>query len=314
MQGFAARQRFKKTTCPTCGAPKTRPSLTAYVYCDHCGSMADFDFQKACEVPLQQPGPMYEALHANLKPQLDWATARGDVDAFRNLQCQLFDSYVTFCPSSVPFRVRDPRYRMLYVRYMAEGAVVTAFDMVAKQHEAAVAQSVRGLSFFQPQPGVLRVHPQAFQLMCNAVFAQQEHTHQLNESRGVYALHPDGAPGPLQKRIGFSMFVQGWMPMLDEANVAELLARTGLKSEYVEAEVPVASDRASCTGCGAALAIFPGAKRVVCEQCGHRLEVGGERVRCTGCGSTLAPPEGQLQFACPHCRVPMQRMRMIPGR
>jgi LSD1 subclass zinc finger protein len=159
----------------------------------------------------------------------------------------------------------------------------------------------------------MRVHPQGFEAMCNAVFAQQEHLHRLNESRGVYAMHPDGAPGDLQKRIGFSMFVQGWMPMLDEASVQSLLARTGLGAEYVESDPPKGDD-ALCASCGAPLTVFPGAKRVVCERCGHRLEVAGERLSCRGCGSPIAPPEGATNFACPHCKAPLQRIQMMkPG-
>jgi DNA-directed RNA polymerase subunit RPC12/RpoP len=305
------KARFKKSVCPSCGAPKSRASTTAYVYCDYCGALSDFDFAKACEKPLERPGPVYEKLHAQLKAQLDAAKARGDVNAYRAMQRELYDAYVTACPNSVPFRVKDPAYRAKYVAYMAESAVVRAFDATAAQVEANVARATAGLSFQQVKPGVMRVPPQAFEALASAIFAQEEYFFQLFNARGVYAMQPDGATPELQQRVGFSLFVQGWMPMIDDASAARLLERTRLKSEYVEAEAP-AGDTAGCGACGAPTTIFSGARRVVCEHCGHKLDA--ERVACTGCGASLAPDESAERFNCPHCRVLVQRVRMMrPG-
>lgn len=310
---MSAKTRFKRSVCPTCGAPKMRPSATAYVYCDHCGELSDYDFAKACEKPMERPGPVYENLLAQVKAQMEQARMYNDVATYRAVQMRLFDVFVTACPGSVPLRVGDPAYRHRYVAYMAEGATVTGFDAVAKQHEAAVAQTVAGLSFFSPQTGTTRVHPAGFQAMCHAVFAQQEHIERLYDQHGVYAMFPERASKALQKRIGMSLFCQGWLPMLDEASAQQLLAQTGLSAEYVDADPPQGED-ASCTCCGTKLSVVSGATRVVCEKCGHRLDVGAARVSCRGCGSPLAPAEGVLSFACPHCKTPMHRVAlMAPG-
>lgn len=309
---MSAKTRFKRSTCPTCGAPKMRPSATAYVYCDHCGELSDYDFAKACEKPMERPGPVYENLLAQVKGEMEHARMAGNVAGFRAVQMRLFDVFVTACPGSVPLRVGDPAYRHKYVAYMAEGATVTAFDHAAKQYEAAVTQTVAGLAFYT-QGGVTRVQPARFQQMAAAVFAQQAHIERLYDQHGVYAMFPERASKELQKRIGMSLFCQGWLPMLDEASAKQLLAQTGLTTEYVEADPPQGDD-ASCTCCGAKLSALPGAKRVVCEKCGHRLDVGGARVTCRGCGSPLAPAEGVTNFACPHCKIPMQRVQlMAPG-
>ena len=262
---------------------------------------------------MERPGPVYENLLAQVKGHMEQARMMGDVATFRAVQMRLFDVFVSACPGSVPLRVGDPAYRYRYVAYMAEGATVTGFDPIAKQHEAAVAQTVTGLTFFSPQPGVMRVAPPAFHNMCNAVFAQQAHIEMLYDQRGVYAMFPERASKELQKRIGMSLFCQGWLPMLDEASAQQLLARTGLETEYVEADPPAGEDSV-CGCCGNKLTAMPGAKRVVCEKCGHRVDVGAARVTCRGCGSPLAPAEGVTSFACPHCKVPMQRVQlMAPG-
>ena len=308
--GAGAKTRFKRTVCPTCGAPKSRPSVTAYVYCDYCGALSDFDFAKACEKPLERPGPVYVALLGKLQPSLDAARARGDVAGFRQLQLQLFDTYVDAAPGSSPPRARDPAYRAKYVAWLAEGAVVRGFDAGSKQHEAAVAAATAGLAFAQVKPGVMRVASQAWERLVEAVWAQQEYDARLFDAHRIWELHPDGARSDLQRRVGISMFVQGWLPMLEEHHARALVERAGLRTEFVEAEPPQGT-ASTCGSCGAPAVVLRGAKQMVCEHCGRKLDVAGERVACPGCGATLSPPEGGGQFACPHCRAAVQRVQMM---
>jgi LSD1 subclass zinc finger protein len=44
---FAHSEFVKQVDCPRCGARKRLPSKTAYLYCDHCGSLIDYDFRLA---------------------------------------------------------------------------------------------------------------------------------------------------------------------------------------------------------------------------------------------------------------------------
>jgi DNA-directed RNA polymerase subunit RPC12/RpoP len=304
------KTRFKRTVCPACGAPKGRPSVTGFVYCDYCGSLSDFDFAKACEKPLARPGPVYEKLVQEVTPLLNDALAKGDRDAYRAVQSQIFEAYLVAAPDSAPPRVRDPAYRKKYVAYMAEALTVPAFDAEAKTHDTAVREATAKLSFSQPEPGVMRVEPASFRAFADVLFAQQDYAAKLLEAHGVYAMQPDGATPALQRHMSISAFAQAWLPMLDEANAADLLARTGLKGEYIEAD-PAPTDASTCGACGASLRVFKGARRMVCEHCGSALDVEGERVRCAGCGASLAPPEGSASFACPHCSVAVQRIEMM---
>ncbi|HVY46936.1 MAG TPA: hypothetical protein VHB21_13705, partial [Minicystis sp.] len=60
--------------------------------------------------------------------------------------------------------------------------------------------------------------------------------------------------------------------------------------------------------------VFEGARRAVCEGCGHRLDVGG-RVPCAGCGAPLAPSEDAAACACPYCGSVLRRVAPVvaPG-
>ena len=50
----------KRCTCVVCGAPKKLPAVTAYVYCDYCASLIDYDLRSACAGDTA-PGPEYAA-------------------------------------------------------------------------------------------------------------------------------------------------------------------------------------------------------------------------------------------------------------
>src|SRR4051812_6052685 len=55
--------KIKLTRCHLCHATKVRLSPTAYVYCDYCGALTDFDFQLAISDKRSKlPGPEYERI------------------------------------------------------------------------------------------------------------------------------------------------------------------------------------------------------------------------------------------------------------
>lgn len=271
VDGPGAKPRFLRATCSTCGAPRTRPSPTAYVYCDACGGLVDYDFAMVREV--QQPGPAYERLHAQLAPELAAARERADQDAYRAVQRRLYDAWLEACPNAAPVRIKDPAYRAAFVAAGAEARVVADFDDEARAREAAMHAAIGQLQFLSVA-GKIRVPTERFHALAAAYFDYEACCDQLFALRGVYALHPDGASRELQRRIGYSAFVQGWLAMLDEADAAALIARTGLAREYVSADPP-ATRPATCSQCNAPLVIVDGARRIVCEHCGRLVDVVG---------------------------------------
>lgn len=272
LMGATMTPRVLRVACGTCGAPRTRPSPSAYVYCDHCGALVDYDFAVALAQGIAAPGSVYEALRAELAPALDAARTRGDVDGFRELQHRLFDAFVEATPASTPVRTRDPEYRARYVAWLAEAATVAAFDDAARALEAAMGVATSQLAFASVD-GKPRVAPEPFRALADSVFAYEARRDALFEP-AVYALHPDGASRALQRRIGNSLFAQGWLPYLGEADAQALLARTELAREYDELPPP-ATRALPCHRCGGPLDIVEGAKRVVCEHCGRLVDVVG---------------------------------------
>lgn len=265
----SANRRVLRGACGHCSAPRTQPSPSAYVYCENCGELADYDFVAACSAPLA-PGPVYEALRAEVAPALAAACAAGDRAAYREHQLRLIGGWADACPKATPLRVKDPEYRERYIAWLAEAAVAIAFDDEARRREAVMSEAVAKLVFAEVD-GRPRVGAEPFRALADAMFAFEARCDELCQ-QGVYAMHPDGASRELQRRIGYSQFAQGWLPLLDEHEAVALLDRTKLAGAY-DMVGDVATRSWPCASCGGPLQLVVGAKRVVCEHCGRLVTV-----------------------------------------
>ena len=294
----------KRCTCVVCGAPKKLPTVTAYVYCDYCASLVDFDLRRAGEGDTP-PGPQYAATVNGTHAAAQAAVAAGDRDAYRDLQKQVYLAYVTYVPMAVSHRAKnDPGYRSSYVDYMAEAAVARAFDPAAQALEAEMKQRVLGLRYAGNMLSPT-VEPDSFWPMVDTLEKQVESSKLRYRSAGLADLDPDHAEH-LTGKLGWSGFCQGWLGMLPGDAAAQLLDRAGLTNQYVPVQAEDGQPR-HCGGCGAPFSALPGAKAVVCEGCGRKIDLGGAELPCASCGATMTLPAGADQVACPFCQARVER-------
>ena len=127
------------------------------------------------------------------------------------------------------------------------------------------------------------------------------------EATGVTSQHPDGANKELQARLTWSMFAQGWIPWLAPEDSQRLINDSGLGGEYTKLE-PKETTLKHCGGCGGELHVVLGAKAVVCEQCGNRIDVHVDELNCTNCGGLISFPVGKNRVNCPFCQTEAQRI------
>jgi LSD1 subclass zinc finger protein len=302
----ARRQRFLRTRCGHCGAAKSRPSTTAYVYCDFCGSLCDYDFRKSCEQPMQMPGPVYEALAAQVQPAARAARAAGDRAAYGEIQHRLFDAWVTACPTAVPPRVGDPVYREAYVAHLAAAATLAAFDPDAHRVMTRVASATAALVWSHDRQGRPRVSSATFSHLLAAVIDQFDWSYSA-ATLSALPEHPDRAAPAVQRRMAASLFAQGWLPYLDERSAVAALKALDLEQAVVDAETHGTS--IACGHCGAMLVQYPGAQRVVCERCGRAVRVDHRR-NCDGCGNPLWLDGGADAVECAYCRQRLERIEI----
>ena len=295
----------KQCECTVCGAPKKLPSTNAYVYCDYCGSLADYDLHRACETDAM-PGPEYARLVNTLHTPMEQARAAGDTGRYRDLQRQLFGAWVANCPMAVSHRAKaDEAYRNELVVYLAESGVQRAFDPEASRLEQEMAQRVAALRW-TGSVTTRQVDATSFWPMTETLARQVEVHGALNRRTGVTDLDPDKADF-LQSKLAWSTFCQGWLRYLPEDAAQELLQRTGLQNEYVPIQ-PEGAQTRRCSQCGGEIHALPGAQEVVCDGCGRKLDVTAAEITCGNCGATMTFPSGATHMACPFCKVDVERV------
>jgi DNA-directed RNA polymerase subunit RPC12/RpoP len=298
----------RRADCAVCGAPKKLPSVTAYVYCDYCGAFIDFDLRKASETDAP-PGQEYANLVNSTYQQAEAARTAGDRDGYRNLQKQVFDAFATHVPNAVSHRARnDARYKQQYVDYMAEAAVVRAFDPGAQQLDEEMKQRVMSLQWTGSMMAQ-EVSPASFWPMVDTLEKQLAYMGDLNKKSGVNELDPDRMDR-VGSKMAWSGFLQGWLGMLPDDAAAQLVERTGLKAEYVPIQAEDGQPR-SCGGCGGTITALPGAKVVVCDGCGRKLDVGSAEIPCRSCGGHMTFEEGAERTKCPFCGVDVEKVGMF---
>ncbi len=294
----------KRCTCVVCGAPKKLPAVTAYVYCDYCAALIDYDLRRACEGDTT-PGPQYAATVNGTYAAAQAAIAAGDRDAYRALQQTVHEAYVTHVPMAVSHRAKnDPAYRQAYIRYLTESAVARAFDPAAQALEAEMKQRVLGLRYSGNMMAPT-VAPDSFWPMVDTLDQQIVVGLALYRSAGLAELDPDHAEH-LTGKFAWSGFCQGWLGMLPADAAGQLLDRAGLTNEYVPVQAEDGQPR-HCGGCGGELSALPGARAVICSGCGRQIDLGGAEIPCARCGGTMTLPAGADRVACPFCQSMVER-------
>lgn len=292
--------RVRKVRCPGCGAPKVTPSRTAYVYCDFCGRFMDWDFQIACQTAgSARPGPKYEWLLAELGPRLAAGRAAGDREALARDHRAIYAAHVAECPASYSPRVGDPAYLDAHLTRAVHAQVVRETDAACVAADAAVAASVKQLTWYRA--GGPKVRAESFWAMYEAIVA----AHEASIAALARAPHavpdPDDTPPELSATMRDSIVVQGWLPYLDDATGEALLARTRLHTEYEDLPDPRLHER-FCGHCGAPHPAPEGARRAICEACGHAIDL-GTAARCSRCGGPIVFPLGLAATSCAHCHA-----------
>jgi DNA-directed RNA polymerase subunit RPC12/RpoP len=298
-QGYVMR-----CSCVVCGAPKKLRAVTAYVYCDYCASLIDYDLRRACEGDTT-PGPAYAATVNATQAASRAAVAAGDRDAYRDLQRKVYEAYAENVPMAVSHRARnDPAYRTAYVGFMAEFALARAFDPTAQALEAEMKQDVMGLRYGGNMMSPT-VEPDSFWPVADTLDKQIASSQALYCSAGLADLDPDRA-GHLTGKFAWSGFCQGWLGMLSADAGERLLDRAGLKNEYVPIQAEDGQPR-HCGGCGGEFTALPGAKAVICDGCGRTMDLGSAEIPCASCGATMTLPAGADGVACPFCQSRVER-------
>ncbi len=304
----AHSQFIKRINCSQCGAPKSLPSMTAYLYCDYCGSLMDYDFRIAnANTNAGLTNTVFHRIIALVQAPLAQAKAHGDKETYRQLYRQVFSQWIQECPMAVSPRAKnDTVFRDQLVAYFAESAVVKDFDPRQDSLNAKMDALVASLQRI-PTPGGAWMVAGGFWPYAELFKQQMEMAYTLMHELGVDAMDPDRAPEGVAIRMEYSTFCQGWLPHLSPTDGERLLKLYRLNAEYDEVK-PLQTENHQCGACGSEIHTLPGAKQVVCESCGFTIDVGSQAMPCRKCGAPLSFPVSADHLLCPYCSTDNRRI------
>ncbi len=292
---------IKNRICRKCGAPKITEPKTAYVYCDFCGLYMEWDYHTAISTPgSRMPGPEYEALNRELAPRLEEAWNKGDREAYKKLQAELFSLYVESCPAALSPRIGDPSYRKKLIDYMAEQHTLMAFERDLRKLSDTVNRAMKKIKWKRDREGNARVESKSFWRLFEVTHANTVAVTRKCEETGLLQLYPEHFTGEQSVQMAVAMMVEGWFTYLEDKDLEKLLTITGLKREYVDVPDREFMER-KCGSCGLDLPVVAGAERVVCESCGRVIDASAGVIPCGQCGADLSVPAGHRSFQCPMC-------------
>ncbi len=308
-ESLKAHSRFiKRVSCSQCGAPKSRPSTTAYIYCDFCGSLMDYDFRMAnANTNAGITNTIYSRIMQTVQFPLMQAKARGDRDAVRQIYKQVFAQWLQECPNAAsPRAIKDMDFRRRLIDYFAECAVVKDMDPHQATLQVKMDALVAALQRI-PTPGGAWMVSGPFWEYAALFKEQMEGTYALIRQLGADQLDPDHASPEVALRMEYTTFCQAWLPHLSPTDGERLLKFYGLNAEYDEVKSHESEQR-HCGSCGSDIEALPGAKHVVCESCGFTLDVRSQAIPCQKCGALLSFPVSVNHVVCPYCSTDTRRV------
>lgn len=304
----AHSQFIKRVNCSQCGAPKTLPSKTAYLYCDYCSALMDYDFRLAnANTNAALTNTVFARLIAREQPALANAISGQDWEAVRKIYNRVYDDWLRECPMvASPRAEHDAEFRAQMIRYLTESALTKDMDPESAALEGEMKRLEAQLIRIPMAGGAWRFsgpvwdYLQGFKKLMEVVYKKME-------ANGVLALDPDHAPAGVPLRLEYSSVAQAFLPHLSPEEGQKLLKLYGLSGEY-DAVKPLDTDLRKCGMCGSEMVIVPGARQVICETCYHPIDVQSQPLPCRKCGAPLSFPVDADRIACPYCSTENRRV------
>ncbi|MGF1465324.1 MAG: hypothetical protein ACFCGT_04250 [Sandaracinaceae bacterium] len=280
--------------CDSCGAPKVTTPRTAYVYCDYCGALFDYDFDLAGEILHGLPfGEISAILRRGVIDEIRAAREAGDEETWRACWAWVFEHDMRLTPETWSPRILEPTYRDAMVRWSAETSLV-----VAKDERFARSQKRVEEAYIHAIGAPSADHLVAYARAC---IEDSETRVGAWSEWGLLEQHPDGDGPEVILRNDRKWMLRECLANADDDARARILELAGIDDRYDELP-PVDLSRATCGPCGGPLLLAEGARRLLCEACGHVLDADAPRFACPSCGaSVIAARRGRV--SCRWCQA-----------
>ncbi len=251
------------------GATGRLPTRSPFLQCARrVTPISDFDWGVArglAEWPAHQARSQH--LFEQRRHAFEAAGKAGDAAAWAAGYAEVLECLVAEFASVYPARVSEPAFRSHFIAFQAahQARLVLDPELVANQRRInAASMAVE----YRRERAVLASLWRAIEI-CLAHFDAQDRLARDTPP----GLPPDFVDGYM-RRVGISMTVQEWLPLLEQADRLELVRRLGVADQYVDP---------------------------------------GRELRCRTCGAQLPPlADGEVRTHCPYCGADLHAQHAGP--
>ncbi len=301
----------RKLKCASCGSSKVAEVKSGYVFCDYCAAFMGFDFVKMEDESkqlfdmnyyLENGGwPQSTQEYLSVVTQLGEVIEQRDSEKYIELAMKQMELQVSLLPGTFSPKMKVEGYRKKFLTY----------------YHAFLKDQIED-GFFENQKKIqemLRVLSQNINMEMidgNYIWRYDEHAKEYFKTVYEYSvslsekvisypsvrLYPDEI-SENSKDLFLKQSMAGYCKMLSESDFILLAKEYGFENYYIE--IPdLETDDVQCSCCNSTITALKGAKLVVCETCGNKVEPNTRMIHCQNCGSTFTPTNGS-DSRCEYC-------------
>ena len=318
-------------------------SVTAYIYCDYCASLIDFDLSKflgisgsalydtvssANEVAnasdeerqmemanevLERSKNLYSSdvlehkkVSDQFSPLMQAAIESGEREKYEEYCEKVQQDYVVNFANKFSPRVGDPEYQKKFVHYLVKTETERNFHPGILELTENIGKRTAAIQWDMSNPSAIAIPVQDFRELCQSYLSFLDGCNNRFSEMGLFELDPEKTGPELTKKISFSTFVQAWISYLKESDVKEVLKELNLLDEYHPLPKVKFNERI-CGQCGNKLLALDNSKKTLCECCGFILNTEDTKFDCPGCSAPVSMPVDKTELNCPSCNTLLAR-------
>lgn len=301
----------RKLKCIACGSSKVTEVKTGYIFCDYCAEFIGFDFVSIEDESKALFNMDYYLEHSSwpeaTQEYLTVIQKMGEVIASKNedeyidISLKQMELQANLMPGTFSPKMKVEGFRKKFLSYYREFLKDRIADNVFEEQQmfnASLAPLMANITMELVDGKYLWKLDEHAWAYFDKVFAYSK---MLSEKTIHYPsanLYPepisDGSKDMILKQT-----MSAYCKTLTESDFKLLAKHFGFNDEYID--VPDANlSKMSCVCCGSSFEIPEGAKFVICEKCGNKIDPIAQLVSCQNCGSSFSPSNGN-QSKCDYC-------------
>jgi len=308
----------RKLKCPSCGSSKVTEVKTGYIFCDYCAEFIGFDFVKIedesksvfnMDYYLEHSGwPPETQEYLNVIQKMGAVIAAKNEDEYIEIALKQMELQATLMPGTFSPKMKVEGFRKKFLAYYREflkDRIADHFFEEQEQFNASLAPFMANITMELVEGKYLWKLDDKAMAYFDKIFSFSQSLSEKTINYPSASLYPEPI-SDTSKDLFLKQTMSAYCNTLTEEDFTKLAKHYGFDSEYIE--IPeVNISELTCVCCSTKLNVPEGAKFVICETCGNKIDPVALMVSCQNCGSSFSPSNGN-QSKCDYCGSRVQVM------